>query len=104
MRRSRRRVGWWEFSAVGRNRARYLVVLTGATHGDPSPHPPVATVHATFTAHGDPRRGPLRRLGSADLSETSPALTPYGASSVDGYFAHLSRCGPSPCTWLSHAP
>ncbi len=79
-------------------------VGTGRTAERCLPIPPVATVRATFMAHGDPRRGPLRRLGSADLRETSPALTPYGASSVDGYFAHLSRCGPSPCTRLSRAP
>ena len=34
---------------VGRDRARYLAARLSI--------PPVATVRATFTAHGDPRRG-----------------------------------------------
>ncbi len=68
-----------------------------------SPSPPLPPC-VRLSPHTATPGEDFRHLGSADLSETSPALTPYGTSSEDGYFAHLSRCGPSPCTRLSRAP
>jgi hypothetical protein len=67
------------------------------------PIPPVATVRAAFTAHGDPMRGFLAfrvPLASARLPKP-PRLT--GRGQCMGYFANLSRCGPSPCNWLSQS-
>jgi hypothetical protein len=60
-------------------------------------------VRAAFTAHGDPMRGPLRRFRSTGTSKASQAFSPYGARPVGLYFAHLSRCNPSPCARLSRA-
>jgi hypothetical protein len=80
---------------VGRDRARYLAARLSIP-----PLPPCVRLSPHTATPGED----FWRLGSADLSETSPALTPYGTSSEDGYFAHLSRCGPSPCTRLSRAP
>src|SRR5687768_18493853 len=80
-------IGWVR---VGRDRARYLTTRLSI--------PPVATVRATFTAHGDRLPGPLPSFpfhpqpGFPGIQERNSTLT------------HLTSCGPLPCTRLSRAP
>jgi hypothetical protein len=76
----------------------YQWVGTGRTAEPCLPIPPVATVRAAFTAHGDPMKG-----FPAFRAPLTLARIPKPLHSAGLLLAHLSRCGPSPCTWLSHA-
>ena len=94
--------------SVGRDRARYLGRLTGRPPSVRFPIPPVATVHAAFTAHGDPRRGltgvrvplasaripkPSRLGGATSVVTTGPPLPVwpfalYAAFPRSDYYGH----------------
>jgi|SRR4029453_7589248 hypothetical protein len=74
-------------------------VGTGRTAALCLPNPPVATVRAAFTAHGDPMRG-LTGLSAPSASARIPK--PLHLTGL--LRTCLSRCGPSPCTQLSCAP
>ena len=76
---------------MGRDRARYLTARFSI--------PPVATVRATFTAHGDRLPGHLPSFPSADICCIHSMTIRQGRT-----LRHLARCGPSPCTRLSRAP
>jgi hypothetical protein len=76
----------------------YQWVGTGRTAELCLPIPPVATVRAAFTAHGDPMKG-----FPAFRAPLTLARIPKPLHSAGLLLAHLSRCGPSPGTWLSHA-
>ena len=68
-------------------------------HGHRScfPIPPVVTVRATFTAHGDRLSGPLPSFPF----RLQPGFPGYRRRS--GTLRHLISCGPSPCDWLSQS-
>src|SRR4030095_8371157 len=80
-----------DVSQGGRDRARYLTARFSI--------PPVATVRATFTAHGDRLPGYLPSFPSADICCIHSITIRQGRT-----LRHLARCGPSPCTRLSRAP
>ena len=85
---------------VGRDSAQYLVVLTGTTLHDPFLHPPVATVQAAFTAHGDRLSGHLPSCPSSRPWRGCPRLHMREGRPL----RHLSSGGPSPWARLARAP
>jgi hypothetical protein len=78
-------------------------VGTGRTAELCLPIPPVVTVHATFTAHGDPMRGFTAFRVPLVSARLPPLWRLTGRHQCIGYFTYLSRCGPSPCDWLSQS-
>ena len=86
---------WWPIELVS---TKWVGTARG-TYGPFLHPPPVATVRATFTAHGDRLPGQLPAFPAADIG-CIPSLPMRQGRTL----RHLARGGPSPCTRLSRAP